>query len=159
MLFLFVHAEDEGDVAALDLHVCLNGVVHLDSILEHVVGEVLHFAKVAAFGGDGAVCPDGVILPVAIRSLEVLVVEHVARLVGSHLEVVVGGGLIDLSVVVLTCADHTEAEVAVARVDEREVCLVVAAQIGVGMLAIVTDDNLRNEPMDGRATSCRRCPR
>ena len=100
-----VHAEDEGDVAALDLHVGLNGVVHLDGILEHVIRVVFHFAKVASLRRDGAVSPSGVILPVAIRCLEVLVVEHVARLVGSHLEIVVGGGLVDVAVVVLTCTD------------------------------------------------------
>ena len=93
--------------------------------------------------------PDGVVPPFAVAGVEVLAVEHVAGLVGGHLEVVVGGRLVGVAVVVLACADQAEAEVAVALVDERELCLVCAAQVGVGVLAVVGDDNLSDEPVGG----------
>ncbi len=66
-----VQAEDEGDVATLDLHVGLNGVVQGHSVLKHIVGVVLHLAEVAAFGSQRALrlVPDGVVSPVAAHRL------------------------------------------------------------------------------------------
>ena len=128
--------------------------MHVDGILEHIVGEILSFAQVAAFNGQGACrgVPSRAVCPAAVGLVEVFLVEHFVALVG-NLDVVERGRLVGLGVMVLACTDETIAELIVearvARVDEHEICVTGLAKIGIGMVSVVADDNPCDEPVSG----------